>query len=78
MKIAAIKTPTACLILSLVVLLYVRSAYLILVFITFGSSVVCFDVSPLIKQSQKPEKIIFIGNSQVKTRSNWFVLPHMT
>lgn len=78
-KTAAIKTATACLKLRLLVL-YVRSIRMfILVFITFGSFVVCFDVSPLIKQRIKSleKKNKFIGNSQVKTWSNWFVLPHM-
>lgn len=76
-KIAAIKTPTACLKLRPVVLLHVRSVYLILVFITFGSFVVCFDVSPLIEQNQSLKKLYLLEILKSKPEV-MFVLPHIT
>lgn len=48
-----------------------------LVFITFGSLVACFDVGILMSRRDKSQKKMFTGNSQVKTWSNWFLLPHM-
>lgn len=41
----------------------------------FGCLLWCWSINE--QGSQKPEKKMFTGNSQVKTWSNWFVLPHM-